>query len=154
MTTAREQTMKNCLCWQRFLLRREQSVTWVWVEQIDREPPGALSRHTAFIIVRRQECFEASRGSSGQTEQASRHVTEHYRSCNSFTKRAGTVMKKRLLNREGVMSSRGLSEMMLCRHHSCFLRYNPCTTKYLKLCSLKLQHVTKVFERMCEENII
>lgn len=66
---------------------QEQTVTWVWVEQIDSEPLCTLSRHTAFIIIRRQERFEASRGPSGQTEPASRHVMEHYRFCSKLWKK-------------------------------------------------------------------
>lgn len=70
------------------------------MEQIDSEPLSTLSRHTAFIIIRQQERFEAGRGSSGQTEQASRHVIiMAYSFCSSLIKRAGTVMKKTLLSK-------------------------------------------------------
>lgn len=66
-----------CLSWQQGERAvQEQTVTWVWVEQIDSEPLSTSSRHTAFIIIRRQERFEASRGSSGQTEQASKEARD------------------------------------------------------------------------------
>ena len=70
------------------------------MEQIDSEPLSTSSRHTAFIIIRRQERFEASRGSSGQTEQASEEARDgaaKYEKSN--IKRADTLMKEAVLNR-------------------------------------------------------
>lgn len=108
---------------------QEQTVTWVWVEQIDSEPLSTLSRHTAFIIIRRQERFEASRGSSGRAEQAGRHVTEHYySSCSKLWGEARKNVQAHWWRKH--CSTRRLQtrplETMLCRDHKCFLRLMCC----------------------------
>lgn len=61
---------------------QRQTVTWVWLEWINSELASTVSRHTAFITIRRQQRFEAS----GQADQASRHVLVHYSFCSQLWK--------------------------------------------------------------------
>lgn len=69
------------------------------------------SRHTAFIIIRRQERFEASWSSSRQAEQASRGLMGHYGFCCKLRNVQAHWWRKRrsqAFHREGVLRSPGL----------------------------------------------
>lgn len=103
-----------------FLAAHRRAVTWVRGGTHGRvSHESTPSGHTAFIIIRRQERFEASWSASSQAEQASRHAMGHYGFCCKLRNVQAHRRRKRrsqAFHREGVLKSPGLQIIL------CFLR--------------------------------